>query len=319
MGWKEDFLRLYTSDIIDDYNKALKLKRENLPSKIYRYRTLSNKNIKLRRNEILNGTLYLSHSSEFNDPFEGHSVLRSNNSLLYHNKDTYREYYELKGEIEQVKDLFERDDWYDAILEYTASSLKKKGTVDEIKEKLDKIAMSAFEEFNNDVTRETRRFNRIACFSTTFKNLPMWHHYTNGHTGICLEYDTSKIKDVRILNRLFPVYYVNELIDATYLISHRKHPNGVLTDLLSIHKLKEWEYEDEWRLLCNPGFWFKSIQEVPDEYWDKGKIIEFIRPSKIILGKNISVKHEKKIIKYAEEANILVVKAQVTEYGLSIE
>ena len=86
-----------------------------------------------------------------------------------------------------------------------------------------------------------------------------------------------------------------------------------------MHKLKDWEYEKEWRLLHDAGSWYYSPDDVPKEFYTSGKSIQFIRPSKIILGVRISEAHRAQIEKMASIANVPVVQAQQTEYGLNIE
>ena len=68
MDWKDDFLRLYTSESVTDFGEALDLKRKNLPKKLYRYRSLSDETIKYRFAEIVRGELFMSHPKDLNDP-----------------------------------------------------------------------------------------------------------------------------------------------------------------------------------------------------------------------------------------------------------
>ena len=95
----------------------------------------------------------------------------------------------------------------------------------------------------------------------------MWHHYTNGNKGICLEYDTKDITDLLQIEKFFPVKYDDELIDMSYLMAHNEQPIYTPFELLAMTKLKDWQYEDVIR-------------------------------------------------DYAEVANLSVVKAIITQYGL---
>lgn len=106
----------------------------------------------------------------------------------------------------------------------------------------------------------------IKSFSEDNKNLLMWAHYADSYSGMCVEYDFSKLSD-NILYHLFPIYYsekkllnislertIKELNDLK--ISNVEHVFPVdskyLTDIMSafLIKSKEWEYEKEWRIIA---------------------------------------------------------------------
>jgi len=118
---------------------------------------------------------------------------------------------------------------------------------------------------------------------------------------------------------LFPVYYVDKMPDVTKMFLHGKYPEFGLMEYLAIHKLQDWSYENEWRLIHDVGSWYYSNEDIPDEFWLQGKSIQFIRPSKVILGMRISGEHEEMIRDYARIADIPVSKAEQTEYGLKID
>ena len=160
------------------------------------------------------------------------------------------------------------------------------------------------------------KMSRFACFTEKNSNLPMWSHYANGHTGVCLEYDISLISDVYIINRFFPVKYVNKLPDGTSLLAQEKTLRFSFMDYILIHKLSDWSYESEWRLIFNVGSWFFSPDEVPKEFWKNGAQIKFALPSKVFLGIKIEEKNENEIREWCDELGIPVEKMKCTEYGL---
>lgn len=55
----------------------------------------------------------------------------------------------------------------------------------------------------------------IKSFSEDKNNLLMWAHYASNYSGMCVEYDFSKLSD-EILYHLFPVYYS----ERRFAISH---------------------------------------------------------------------------------------------------
>ena len=100
---------------------------------------------------------------------------------------------------------------------------------------------------------------KIACLTTHNDNTLMWSHYAEKHQGICIEYDINKIfneKNDKILIK--KISYNKKMISYdTFMNKERKSINIVLidnktidniTDLFTI-KSKEWEYEDEYRIL----------------------------------------------------------------------
>ena len=118
---------------------------------------------------------------------------------------------------------------------------------------------------------------------------------------------------------LFPVQYVDQLPDMTYMLAHREKTGLSMPVFLTLHKLKDWAYEHEWRMIYDAGYWMRKGQRLPDGFEKNGVAIKFIRPSKVILGTDIDYEIEKEITSCAQEHDIRVVKAQLTEYGLSVD
>ena len=127
------------------------------------------------------------------------------------------------------------------------------------------------------------------------------------------------ITNIYQLNKLFPVYYVDKMPDMTNRLLQKRHLEFGFMEYLAIHKLKDWRYENEWRLIYDAGSWFFGPEDVPEDFWTHGKSVPFIRPTRIIMGMKISEEHEKKIREYAGLAGISVIKATQTEYGLKID
>lgn len=214
--------------------------------------------------------------------------------------------------------IFNSDDWFDELLKY---GFKENSTSDntELKEALAIAIMPEYEQINNAITTLTRSYNRFACFTESLYNLPMWNHYANGHKGICLEYDTTKIKNIYMVNRLFPVFYKKELPDGSKILRNQMVNLFTFWDYILIHKLEAWSYEKEWRLIYNAGSWFWDPEDIPEDFYDNGKSLDFILPSRIILGYSITIENERLLRKIGRKLNIPVVKMTCTEYGLKID
>lgn len=319
--WRTEFFDLYFSNDISKFREALDLKRRHIPKRLYRYRALDAESIiKHRFDEIVKGELFLPHPNELNDPFEASSSLGDAEPSAYmSDKADFTILFKDKMRPEDYDRVFESDLWYNSLLTYVAEKSVSEDKVESTKIALSHIVMGEFEKINSKVSDMVRNMIRFACFTTTPDNLPMWHHYTNGHTGICLEYDTENIASVYQINQLFPVYYVEKMPDMTNMLLQNRYPEFGFMEYLAIHKHKDWRYENEWRLIYDAGSWYFGSEDVPKDYWTHGKSIQFIRPARIIMGMKISEEHEKIIREYAEIAGILAIKATQTEYGLKID
>ena len=90
----------------------------------------------------------------------------------------------------------------------------------------------------------------------------MWGHYANNHRGVCIGYP---LKELIEKYDCFPVIYSEELVQ-------HKGKESILQEILT--KYKEWEYEQEWRI----------VQIDESRRGEQGKLIDFIKPKEIYLG-----------------------------------
>lgn len=319
MDWKEEFLKLFISEDVNDYGRALDLKRKNIPEKLYRYRPLKKEDVKFRFGEIVRGELFLSHSKDLNDPFEVCSVLQSLSPAAYLDKKIYMKSFKELMEPHDYERIFGKEAYWEDFIDYVARKTMPEERAVETKAALEKVFMGGIEDITRYINEQSRKMVRFASFSETFNNLPMWHHYADGHTGICLEYTTNEISEIYHLNMMFPVYYVEKLPDIACDMFRKKHPKFGLFKFQAMHKLQNWNYEKEWRLIHDAGSWYTSLEKVPKNFWTSGKPIQFIRPSKVILGKDITAENECEMRKAADLVNIPVVKAEITPYGLKVD
>ena len=121
------------------------------------------------------------------------------------------------------------------------------------------------------------------------------------------------------INRFLPVFYVKELPNVVSAFLENNISGFTLCDYVFMHKLSDWKYEKEWRLVYNASFWYDSLRTIPKEFYEEGKVIDFIRPSKIYLGYKVSEENEQFVREIGERCNIPVVKMQCTNYGLKAE
>jgi hypothetical protein len=100
---------------------------------------------------------------------------------------------------------------------------------------------------SRDKIREFRQ-KGIACFSEKEDDILMWAHYSDGHRGFCLEYDTNyepfqKVHQV-VYSASFPTINPADVLLGRLL-------NIPITHLTT--KSEHWSYEKEWRVISDEG------------------------------------------------------------------
>ena len=139
-------------------------------------------------------------------------------------------------------------------------------------------------EINDEVIdgiEDIRDIAFLKSFSEEKSNLLMWAHYADNYSGMCVEYDFSKLSET-LLFHLYPVYYSLKRSTSRFLeraiIEHKDlkrmneencYPNDCefLKDIMSLFlsKSMSWAYEKEWRLLFTYPQIYNEAQDVDDE------------------------------------------------------
>lgn len=140
----------------------------------------------------------------------------------------------------------------------------------------------------------------LLCLVERPDNLLMWAHYGDSHKGVCLEFDTSEW-----LFRLAAKIHYSEtypLVDTA-----NQTPEEIMRETL-LRKSKEWEYEQEWRIVSMRGMisGWPEVQRLYECMHGSGvhqMPNRLIR--RIVFGAN------------ASDASITLVKSWVYEAGLS--
>ena len=159
----------------------------------------------------------------------------------------------------------------------------------EFKAQIDYVVNNV-EHFKDEKYRVHLNDNSIQkdCFLCSFSEIgdsqEMWERYANSEQGFCIEYD-AKTLIAKIGLPLFPVYYdeksrydaktfsclsKEELIFTNFLIKNKVGVNG-----------EDWYSQREWRIIG-----FRKNLEI-NETEDKGKYIQIIKPTRIILGRHV--------------------------------
>lgn len=174
------------------------------PGKIYRYMRFDD----YWEKNIFEGQAYLSEASKLNDPFD---------CLLNINQEIFAKHiFQMACEI----------------FPYTDRRLLRETTKASVTSKLDESLHNLKSQF------------RVACFTENNDSPLMWAHYTDNHTGFCMEYDLTKLPEGYRYS-ILPVIYSNNRYDATRSVIAQKN---LLTNPFYF-KSSHWDYEKEWRLM----------------------------------------------------------------------
>lgn len=110
-----------------------------------------------------------------------------------------------------------------------------------------------FNKLDIDLRQLIDKYFYVGCLSENPYNILMWSHYSESHTGFCIEYDFQKI-DLQVEKMfLCPIIYSNNRPSIVWdLINNddeaKKHfEHGLMITLLT--KDLSWSYEKEWRIL----------------------------------------------------------------------
>lgn len=312
MDWKERFLKLYTDGDVVDYGRALELKSRNLQEKLYRFRSVDNLGFV---EDELKGNIFLPYIGSLNDPFDSCSLLESGNPSELMDAKEFQENLIKTTDRKIPSEIFEDPDWFKKVVEHMMQT-SDESLPQNTPELLSSIIREEFEKVNgvmNDVVRTT---SRVACFTEKLTNLPMWAHYACQHSGICMEYDIKSIESEYIKSRLFPVFYVRKLPSFVSLSQRKQMLPFMMTDYLAIHKLEDWKYEKEWRLVIVPGHEGYSEETMRKDMKGKGMAHKFSRPKKVYLGAKIDETKKKVVLNLCHKCGVDVMQMQCTEYGL---
>jgi hypothetical protein len=134
-------------------------------------------------------------------------------------------------------------------------------------EELARLETDARHDRNRAVLNSWKRLRRrvaesygVVCFSENPSDMLMWSHYTNGHRGVCLEFDSEE--------RPIKGWKQFQYLRVRYVEDRRTNVFEVGLDVayyqLLTSKGPDWAYEKEHRLITikGPGFQHGSLQSV---------------------------------------------------------
>lgn len=140
-----------------------------------------------------------------------------------------------------------------------------------------------------DVLKKMQEKVHIASLSEVNDSDSMWERYSDKHKGFCIQYDVSKMSDLK-KNMLYKVIY-REKPDITKITQDLADAGDLF---VVIFKPEDWSCEKEWRM-------FKIRQ---DEEGKKPIIYYFKREiSAVYLGRDCEEENKKIILDWAKKEN----------------
>lgn len=182
---------------------------------------------------LLNGYLYTSNPSYFNDPYDC-SLLFDTNLVSLHKVrvailEVLNRYCNLhkidKDRILQSKDI-------DRAINFV---IDKHG----LRNKNVKIN---YQDILNSVSKDLRDLFFVICLSERYDIFLMWSHYAKDHTGYCIEYTIPKTEPFFKM-----LYQVNYTTNRNSLSTENINEEKIIS--LALEKAIFWDYEKEWRFV----------------------------------------------------------------------
>lgn len=167
---------------------------------------------------FVEGKLYHSLPSRFNDPFEAKPHFRWPSSgkgvrkIRKHLKKVARAQGKTKKEADKM----------------VAVAIRNK----------EEIFASIY-----DAAHKTYSRARLCCFTSSKDNLLFWAHYAEGHRGFCVEYDASILP----ISYAFKLAYSDEYPEFEY-----PSPRDIRELDPLLVKSNHWAYEEEFRTILIP-------------------------------------------------------------------
>lgn len=318
----------------NSYSPVINLVNQMLPSKIYRFRRCSERNL----SSFLNDELWFSNGCTMNDDFDAR--------LYYDKKKIYEWLNSLITEegclkvFDQIRYMSKMPAGFELLVsnvEHVFNELKNisKDQALNISTQITNTIKINLEESLKDITQKIQEGTKFACFSENIYSDMMWGHYADNGTGFALEYEfhNGNVVEYRsdtnidsiVWGNLFPIMYGNQRLDTTayavYLFQVKllldmasvrgvQIPQQLLNAILpcqdefmvtklALKKSNDWKSEKEWRMFYVTNDVYLANQQ---HSYVKQK------PNALYLGRKISKLNQKILVDIAREKDIPVFK-----------
>ena len=277
-----------------------------MPQSLFRYRSCTEKQIDAFQKD----TIYAVSADLFNDPYDTlvrydiDGVKNYVNALLEPNTLVQLKKYLEEGNdfTNNVKDSFPKG---------MVEKIKEQILATDFEEKKDFLAayksqmLQTIDFLYPLLADASKRFVSIACFCESVQSITMWSHYADYHKGFALEYEMrpTLTKGIKEGVGLYPVIYDDIRYDASQYMAwaflkmfgiSAPNPDVLSHTKCALHKSRQWEYENEWRLV---------------DYSTRNYLVENItsinyKPTAIYYGVHISNENKKRLHKIAKAKGI---------------
>jgi hypothetical protein len=186
--------------------------------------------------------------------------------------------------------------------------------IKEIKEnKFDNLRMRMYKDASKNINSKIG----ILSFSRRWDSSLMWAHYTVSHKGFCIGFDAedtffSEFKKMDDIEKIFqPVIYSSDRVQVP-IIEGKEINIEVL-----LRKSKDWEYEEEERLILTFDQAKTKIESLPFDihlYEVPHRLIK-----EIIMGANISDSNSVLIKDFCTAENIDLYQSQISETKFAMD
>lgn len=328
---------------VEKYKELITYINDKIPSKLYRFRNISEKNI----SALYNDELWFANATMMNDDYDA------------------RLYYDKKEIIKWLKSFLSEDGSLKPVLDFLKSdeipnnvktiipnandilSFLKTLSKDQIQKTSFQTMQFILDNLDcelDNITHQIQKSSKFACFSEKIYSDMMWGQYSCNATGFALEYEFGKqmplhYNDDRnrnsdIWGQLYPILYGNYRFNTTdyakYLFQVRMLykvinnasifctnewvnsivpcPDEFMITKVAINKSNDWKQEGEWRMfyITNNPLW------AGEEY-----SCVHHKVSGIYLGRKISKINQKIIMDIAKEKKIPVYKMDLNSSARS--
>lgn len=224
---------------------------------LYKYFTINDNFIAT----LIKKQIWFSSPNDFNDPFDCNLKCHYLKDVEFEERinDELRDVY---NSVDNNEEFFKTHKVLTAIAEAHDDNLRKNTS------KL------------NTNLQDTVKDTGIACFSKKNDSILMWSHYADNHKGVCLKFKTS---DSEFFDKMATVMYTEKFPNLNNEFRYSDSQN-----FLFFTKSKEWEYEEEVRVLKKPRQLFKFKPEVLDSIYFGAKCTEEKRKEIIELVRKIN-------------------------------
>lgn len=282
--WTNEFLQyLKQSTLAESYfEKAVALKQQHLPKRIYKYRS----DTPYARKNLESSTIWLASPESYNDPYDCFLRFSGSSTVSAFERgfiDAFITGYELDISLEKIEEAKQSPTPLQTLIQNISN--EGKPGAKHMAEVLSNFAPACIDTMLGFL-QLLRKVAKICSFSAINDSILMWSHYACDHKGFCIEYDLQKFDpDDPFLRNLYPIIYSHELFDLTpwaeKIVSGKAADLTTVFPLLGVlQKFEGWEYEREWRYVS-----FKETVTL-----DRDRSMP--TPSRVFIGANAQPSNE---------------------------